>query len=53
MANDCYDIIQYSMGNKIYKQTDFLVAQIFKKTSDVGEKSLPKEEGIPINLLIS
>ena len=52
VSNDCYDNILYP-ENKIYKQAYFLVPQIFKTIYDIGEKSLPKEGGIPIKLHIS
>ena len=52
VSNDCYDNILYPY-NKIYQQAYFLVPQIFRKTEDIGEKSLPKEGAIPIKLLIS
>ena len=52
VSTDCYDnIIQPC--NKVYKQADFLVSQIFKKTKDIGEKSLANKGGIPIKMLIS
>ena len=37
----------------VYKQADFLVSQVFKKTLDIRETSLANEAGIPIKLLIS
>ena len=52
VSNDCYDNILQPY-NKLYKQAYFLVSQIFKKTSDIGKKSLANEGGIPIKLLIS
>ena len=37
---------------KTYKQADFIVAQIFKRTFDM-RKSLANEGGLPIKLQIS
>ena len=45
VPNDCYDNILQPC-NKVYKQADFLVSQIFKKTLDIGEKSLANQKGI-------
>ena len=44
VSNNCYDIILLPC-KKIYKQSDFRVAQIFKKTLDIREKMIGKRRG--------